>query len=105
MEAKRVPLRQSGCVGLTLAGRPAYARRPRETSLLCLVVLGRFASFPGRLDEAASVGHFVLDCGFACPVLTLDNDKSTCGAALGLAENTGEKTKQNHLGLFCPSGK
>jgi len=66
------------------------------------VVLDRFNSFPGRLHEVAAVSHFVSDCGFACHVLTLDNYKNTCRAALGLAENMGEKTEQNHLGLFVP---
>lgn len=74
-------------------------------SLLCLVVLGHFTLFPGRLHEVAAVGLFVSDCGFPCPVLTLNNNKNTCRAALGLAENMGEKTEQNHLGLFAPVEK
>lgn len=76
MKAKElcVPLWQSSCVGQTLTGYRAYARWLLKMSLLCLVVLGCFISFPGRLHEAATVGHFVSDCGFACPVLTLNDD-------------------------------
>lgn len=104
MKAKepRVPLRQSGCMGQTLTGCPAYTRWLPKMSLLCLVVLGHFTSFPGRLHEVPAVGLLVSDCAFPCPVLTLNNDENTCRAALGLAENTGEKTEQNRLGFFAP---
>lgn len=52
--------------------------------------------------RAAAVGRFFWDRGFTCPVLTLNDDKNICGAALGLAANMGENIKQNHLGLFAP---
>lgn len=106
MKAKEpcVPLWQSDGVGQALPGCPAYMKRLPKMAPLCVVMLGRFASFPGRLCEAAAVGPLVSDCGFNCAVLTRTNDKNTCRAALGPAENTGEKTKRKHLGLFAPVG-
>lgn len=63
-----------------------------------------FISFPGRLHEVVACWPFCL-CDFACPVLTLNNDKNTCRAALALVREHGGENKEKTPWAFCPSGK
>lgn len=69
-----VPAWQSYCTWQIFRGCVAYVRWLLGMLAFGLVVFAHCTSSPRSFHEAAAFCHFVSDCGFVCPILTLNNN-------------------------------